>query len=76
MHTTRIGTPLSPDQVRKVESALRMERGFLELPPRGLRLPREAPLAAGWACSNCGKAHAPHVQTCPEPANDASLGSA
>ena len=20
----------------------------------------------GWSCPNCGKAHAPHVQTCPE----------
>ncbi len=21
----------------------------------------------GWKCPACGKAHAPHVQTCPEP---------
>lgn len=21
----------------------------------------------GWKCPNCGKAHGPHVDTCPEP---------
>lgn len=24
----------------------------------------------GWKCPNCGKAHAPHVETCPEPNTD------
>jgi hypothetical protein len=25
-------------------------------------------MSFGWKCPNCGKAHGPHVQTCPEPA--------
>lgn len=24
-----------------------------------------ATMATGWQCPNCGKAHPPHVQTCP-----------
>jgi hypothetical protein len=24
-------------------------------------------MAEGWKCPNCGKAHGPHVDTCPEP---------
>lgn len=28
---------------------------------------------AGWQCPNCGKAHAPDVSTCPEPARGGSL---
>lgn len=26
---------------------------------------------SGWSCPNCGKAHAPHIDTCPEPAQAA-----
>lgn len=26
-------------------------------------------MAEGWRCPNCGKAHAPSVMTCPEPAS-------
>lgn len=29
-------------------------------------------MTQGWNCPNCGKAHAPHVQTCPEPARMAA----
>lgn len=25
-----------------------------------------APIARGWMCPACGKAHGPHVNTCPE----------
>lgn len=32
---------------------------------RGVRV-----MDQGWKCPNCGKAHAPHVLTCPEPARD------
>jgi len=28
---------------------------------------------SGWQCPNCGKAHAPDVSTCPEPARGGSL---
>lgn len=24
-------------------------------------------MTEGWKCPNCGKAHAPHIDTCPEP---------
>lgn len=24
-------------------------------------------MSEGWKCPNCGKAHGPHVDTCPEP---------
>lgn len=27
-------------------------------------------MSEGWKCPNCGKAHAPQVLTCPEPARD------
>lgn len=30
---------------------------------------RARPPSAGWQCPNCGRAHAPSVQTCPEPAS-------
>ena len=26
----------------------------------------------GWMCPQCGKAHGPHVDTCPEPRKDAA----
>lgn len=29
----------------------------------------------GWKCPNCGKAHAPHVQTCPENATLPPFGA-
>jgi hypothetical protein len=28
---------------------------------------------SGWQCPHCGKAHAPHVRTCPEPTKLMSL---
>ena len=29
-------------------------------------------MTEGWKCPNCGKAHGPHVDTCPEPRGLAS----
>ena len=34
---------------------------------------REGSMNEGWKCPNCGKAHAPHVQTCPEPAQQMGI---
>jgi hypothetical protein len=31
-------------------------------------------MSFGWKCPNCGKAHGPHVQTCPEPAATRVIG--
>lgn len=30
-------------------------------------------MSFGWSCPNCGKAHAPSVKTCPEPAKDKAV---
>lgn len=43
--------------------------GLLRVPnlQPDVSLNRSESMSEGWKCPNCGKAHGPHVDTCPEP---------
>lgn len=53
---------------------LQRQEDLKDIGKRGLRpAPHAIHQDVGWYCGGCGKWHAPHVHTCPEPPRDGSL---